>query len=59
VSTEINLFAPNPKGSKLIFGTPFRTFRDGANDENKYLKIDKHAGTYKKILILIDKSTRD
>jgi len=29
---KINLFAPNPKGSKLIFNTPFRV---GANIENQ------------------------
>ena len=29
---KINLFAPNPKGSKLIFNTPFRV---GANVENQ------------------------
>ncbi len=28
---KTNLFAPNPKGSKLIFLTPFR---DGANEEH-------------------------
>jgi hypothetical protein len=31
---KINLIAPNPKGSKLIFFTPFRA---GANEENQYL----------------------
>jgi len=30
---KINLFAPSPKGSKLIFNTPFRA---GANVENLY-----------------------
>jgi hypothetical protein len=32
ISCQINLIAPNPKGSKLIFFTPFR---DGANEENQ------------------------
>jgi hypothetical protein len=31
---KINLFAPHPKGRKLIFFTPFR---DGANEENQSL----------------------
>ena len=30
---KINLFTPNPKGSKLIFNTPFRA---GVNVENQY-----------------------
>ena len=33
VLEKINLIAPNPKGSKLIFNTPFR---EGANVENQY-----------------------
>jgi hypothetical protein len=30
---KFNLFTPNPKGSKLIFFTPFRA---GVNEENQF-----------------------
>ena len=40
---KINLFTPNPKGSNLIFFTPFR---DGVNEENQVhifsIKTDTH-----------------
>lgn len=40
---KINLFTPNPKGSNLIFFTPFR---DGVNEENQDhilgIKADNH-----------------
>ena len=34
IELKINLFAPNPKGGKLIFTTPFR---DGANRESQFV----------------------
>jgi len=33
---KINLFTPTPKGSKLIFFTPFR---DGVNEENQLKQL--------------------
>jgi hypothetical protein len=41
---KINLIAPNPKGCKLIFNTPFRACPElveggGANVENQYSQI--------------------
>ena len=39
IELKINLFAPNPKGSKLIFTTPFR---DGANSENPFAVSGKN-----------------
>jgi len=36
IANKINLFAPRPKGSKLIF---FAAFRVGVNEENQYSLI--------------------
>jgi hypothetical protein len=43
------LFAPNPKGSKLIFDKPFRA---GVNGENQYLLNDFFMNELLKFLIL-------
>jgi len=44
IINKINLFAPYPEGSKLIFFTPFR---EGANEENQHYIFF----TYRKLVL--------